>query len=179
MKSLRQTIYAFLSYTLSSSSSALSILHSLIFQLASDHDDLQTVVCQSSRESLKSSIDTAISLLTNLLGYTGPVYIVIDGVDEIDEIERRRLLKQLLHLSEACEGAKILISSRPEADIGEMIKDKATIRVDSRNGGSIQTFVTQRTQEWFRERNFLPEAQAEIQSLLAPLASNSKGALGS
>jgi hypothetical protein len=60
-----------------------------------------------------------------------------------------------------------------------MIKDKATIRVDTRNGGSIQTFVTQRTQEWFQERNFLPEAQAEIQSLLAPLASNSKGTIGS
>jgi hypothetical protein len=170
-----RTIYAFLSYRFRSSSSALSILHSLIFQLASDYDDLEDVLCQSGRENLKSSVDAAANLLRTLLVCAGPTYILIDGVDEIDEIERCRLLRQLLDVSKACQAVKILVSSRIEADIADFLKDQVSIRVDSRNGGSIQTFVNQRTEEWFSKCNFLPEAQAEIQGLLAPLASNAKG----
>jgi hypothetical protein len=52
-----------------------------------------------------------------------------------------------------------------------------SIRVDKRNAGSIQAFVNWHTQKWFLDRAFLPEAQAEIERLLAPLASNSKGML--
>ena len=96
-------------------------------------------------------------------------------MDEIDEVERGRLLKQLLQLCETCEDAKIFISSRAEDDISRLLKDKATIRVDDRNAGSIQRYVTQRIREWFLERMFLPEAQTEIQALLAPLSSKSKG----
>lgn len=148
----------------------------MIFQLPSDDDDLQAVLCQSSRENLKSNLDVAACLLAKLLACAGPVYIIIDGVDEIDEIERGRLMKQLLDLSKSCEDAKILMSSRPEADITRILDEKAaTIRVDHRNAGSIQSFVTQLTQQWFKERGFLPEARAEIEGLLAPLASNSKG----
>ena len=156
----------------------MSIIHSLIFQLTSDDDDLQAVLCQSSRENLKSSIDVAISLLATLIGCAGPVYIIIDGLDEIDEIERGKLMKQLLDLSKNCEDAKILISSRPEADITAIFYDKVmSIRVDKRNAGSIQAFVNWHTQKWFLDRAFLPEAKAEIERLLAPLASNSQGIL--
>ena len=177
-RSFGRTIFAFLSYTLSSSTSALSILHSLIFQLASDDDDLQAVLCQSSRENLKSNINVATNLLTKLLNCAGSVYIVTDGVDEIDEIERGRLIKQLLDLSKNCDYTKILVSSRPEADITAILNGKAiTIRVDNRNAGSIQAFVTRYIHKWFLDRGFLPEAQAEIEGLLAPLASNSKGIL--
>lgn len=116
------------------------------------------------------------SLLTTLIGCAGPVYIVVDGVDEIDDIERGRLLNRLLDLSKDCEETKILISSRPEEDITRILNSRsAIIRVDNRNAGSIQAFVTRRTQEWFLDRDFLPEARAEIEGLLAPLASNAKG----
>ena len=130
---------------------------------------------QSGGEDLKSSADAATNLLKTLLVCAGPTYIVIDGMDEIDETERCRLLKRLLDVSKTCQEVKILISSRGEADIADLLKDQVSIRVDSRNAGSIQTFVNQRTEEWFSKCNFLPEAQAEIQGLLAPLASNAKG----
>ena len=155
--------------------SALSILHSLIFQLASDNEDLQDIICQAGGENLKSSLDAAANLLKTLLIGAGPTYIVIDGLDEIDEIERCRLLKRLLEMPETCHEAKILLSSRAEADIADLLKDQVTIRVDIRNAGSIQTFVNRRIEEWFGKCNFLPEAQGEIQRLLAPLASNAKG----
>lgn len=177
-KSLGRTIFAFLSYTLSSSTSALSITHSLIFQLTSNDDNLQAVLCQLGRENLKSNINAATSFLTTLIDCAGPVYIIIDGLDEIDEIERSKLMRQLLDLSKNCLEIKILVSGRPEADITATLHDKAvTIRVDKRNAGSIQAFVNWHTHKWFLDRAFLPEAQAEIERLLAPLASNSKGIL--
>lgn len=173
-KSRGRVAFAFLSYT--SATSALSILHSLIFQLASNDDDLKTVVCASCREDLKSNLDDAVRLLTSLLSCTGPVYIIVDGVDEIDEVERGRLLNQLLAILKSCEVTKILVSSRIEADLTDILQEAAiTIRVDHRNSGSIQAFVNRITRKWYKEREFLPEAQAEIEGLLAPLASNSKG----
>jgi hypothetical protein len=136
---------------------------------------LQDVLCQSGGENLKSSLDAAASLLKTLLVCAGRTYIVIDGMDEMDELERCRLLKQFLEVSKTCKDVKILLSSRVEADIADLLKDQVSIRVDSRNAGSIQTFVKQRTEKWFTECNFLPEAQAEIQGLLAPLSSKAKG----
>lgn len=177
-KPVGRAIFAFLSHVHSSSTSALSILHSLVFQLASDDDDLQAALCQSSRKNLENSITVAVSLLTTLLNGAGPVYIIIDGVDEIDEVERGRLLRQLLDLSKDCEETKILISCRPEADITTILGSaSASIRVDNRNASSIQAFVNRQSHRWFQARNFLPDDRADIERLLAPVAANAKGIL--
>jgi len=169
-------LFVFLSYNFRDDASALSIIHSLLFQLTSHNEELQTMVCQSARGSLKRSIDAVTGLMSTLLLAAGPTYIIIDGLDEIDLIERSRLLKQLLRLTKDCDRTKLLISSRPEADITDILKEGSkVIRVDNRNAGNIQTFVTQETQRWFQERMFLPAAQAEIECMLAPLSSKSKG----
>lgn len=169
-----RAIFAFLSF--SSSTSALSVLHSLIFQLVSENDDLQATLSQSSRENLRHSIDVAVSLLTTLLNCAGPVYIIIDGVDEVDEIERVRLLRELLGLSKNCQETKILISSRIEADIKKILDSTSTsIRVDYCNAGSIQTFVNSEAERLFEVWNFLPHERADIERLLAPVAANAKG----
>ena len=175
-KATGRAIFAFLSHVHQSSTSALSILHSLVFQLASNDDDLQAALCQSSRENFENSITVAVSLLTMLLNYAGPVYIIIDGLDEIDKIERERLLRQLLDLSKNCEKTKILISCRPEADIAIILDPASTsIRVDNRNASSIQTFVNYQSHRWFQTRNFLPNDRTDIERLLAPVAANAKG----
>ena len=174
-KTIGRTIYAFLSDALRNSTSALSIAHSLIFQLASDFEDLEAVVCQTVREDVKASLDKAFDLLFSLLACAGPVYIIIDGLDEIDEIERNRFMVQLLSLVKKCDTAKILLSSRAEDDLAKSLADVPTIRVDHRNTGSIQAYVSQNAQQWYRERNFSPEAQVEIDSLLTGLVANSKG----
>jgi hypothetical protein len=168
-------MFAFISYNLASSTSALSILHTLIFQLTSYEDDLQEILYESNHKDLKSSMDVAVNILTTLLAYAGPVYVIIDGLDEIGEIDRYRLLTRLITLSANCSNMKALVSSRPEYDIEQLLKEEASVRIDRQNVGSIQAFVTQRTQEWFREREFFPEAQKEIQGLLVSLASASKG----
>ncbi|KAK5235331.1 hypothetical protein LTR47_003516 [Exophiala xenobiotica] len=169
-----KVVYTFLSYKDSSSPSALSIFHSLIFQLTADDEYLQEIVCQSSKEALKSSIDIATELLKTLI-HAAPVYIVIDGLDEIKELDRRQLLKQILELSEACAEVRILISSRNEVDIKQLLKDHTTIRVDLQNAGSIQKYVNQWVQKWFSERKFDSDERVEVEGLLAPLAAHARG----
>ncbi|CZR60110.1 related to NACHT domain protein [Phialocephala subalpina] len=171
-----RTLFVFLSYNFRDSLSALSIIHSLIFQLTSDDDDLKAILCHSTAKELKRDLKRAVELLTTLLITAGSTFIVIDGLDEIDEVERVRLLQHLLELSNTCDEAKILISSRREDDIHAILCDNAVeIRIDNRNAGSIQAFINRRVQAWFLSRDFLPEARTEIKGLLAPLSSKANG----
>lgn len=170
-------IYAFLKYTQSDTTSALSVVLSLTFQLTPNREDLQLVLCQSSRENIKSSLDAATRLLIMLLGCAGPSYIAIDGLDEIEETERRRLAQKLLQVCQECKTVNILISSRDEGDLSSILKGKtAEIQVHHHNTGSIQAYVDHRKEEWFAEREFFADTQSEITNLLTTLGPKAKGA---
>jgi hypothetical protein len=172
-----RTVFAFLSYTAAETTSALSIIHSLIFQLSADDADLQTVICESSRENFESNLDAALGILrTLLLSCIDTVYVVIDGLDEINELQRILLVKHLLEILQGCDEVRICLSSRPEADLKMKLDSKATsIRVDARNAESIQHFVKQWTEDWFERRQIYSQARVDIWRLLAPLAEKSKG----
>lgn len=171
-----RTIFAFLSYKLSNKTSPLSILQSFIFQLTSNDETLQTILCESALEGLKRDISSTVDVLKTLLNYVGKTYIIVDGLDEVNELDRCRVLQELLVISNACEKVRILISSRPEADIKRILQNEAaTIRIDQRNAGSIQVYVNNWMRDWFAERGFLPQTQAEMRGHLAPLASDAKG----
>ncbi|KAE8448036.1 hypothetical protein EG329_009959 [Mollisiaceae sp. DMI_Dod_QoI] len=110
-----RTLFVFLSYQFRGSISALSIMHSLIFQLASDNDDLQAILCRSTAKELKRDLKRAVELLTTLLTVAGTTFIVVDGLDEVDQDERVRFLRNLLKLSNTCEEARILMTETQEA----------------------------------------------------------------
>ncbi|GFF58975.1 hypothetical protein IFM62136_03997 [Aspergillus lentulus] len=170
------TAFAFLSHTFSTSTSALGVLHSLLFQVASQHEDLQDVLCHSTNEQIKSNITVAVDTLKSILDCAGQVFLIVDGLDEIDEVERRVLLKQLLHLSHECHETRIFISSRREEDIAVILEARSeTIRVGGRNEESIQVFVDYQLKQIFQSRRFPPQIQDEIKRSLAPLASKAKG----
>ncbi|EEU34916.1 uncharacterized protein NECHADRAFT_39728 [Fusarium vanettenii 77-13-4] len=172
---LSQTLFAFLTYK-DTSTTALSIFHSLVFQLASDSLALQTKLHQSSHKNLRNSLEEAVDLLQSLIECAGEVYVVIDGIDEVDLAERSRLLKEFLKLGDACKKCRILLSSRSEDDISTALRGKVVdIKVDQRNAGSIQTFVNHQMKAWFDKRGFDPEVRHEIEGWAAPLASNAKG----
>lgn len=175
-RAVGHTAFAFLSHTFSSTTSALTVFHSLIFQLASKNDSFQDVLCQAAREHLKSDMTVAAEILKSLLDCAGPAFLIVDGVDEIGEIERSILLKRLMELSRDCNETRILISSRQEDDISKLLRDNAeSIRVDHRNAGSIQVFVSTCAKEIFQSRDFPPDIQHELGHLLVPLASKAKG----
>ena len=176
---MSSTLFAFLSYKHSSSTSIISILHSLIFQLVTEEKDLQSVLCsifQSNRRDLKSSTRFALETILALLKCIGPIYIIINGLDEIGELERQMILLHLLDVLKDCDKVKLLISSRYEDDIIRVLKDDAqTIRVDHQNAGCIQAYITRRTQKWLSNFNFDEQACLEIYGLLFPLAAKAKG----
>ncbi|KAI0198370.1 hypothetical protein F4808DRAFT_462839 [Astrocystis sublimbata] len=168
-------LFVFASHMHQSSTTARSILQSLTFQLASEYKEAQAVVVESNTRELACSTDYVSELLKTLLAISGPIYIVIDGLDEIEAVERRILLHQLVGLA-SCPGIRILLSSRAEDDIAQILTTKATgIRVDERNSASIQKYVQQRYRDWIDQCDFDQEAQDKIQTLLAPIATRADG----
>ncbi|PYH80228.1 hypothetical protein BO82DRAFT_393179 [Aspergillus uvarum CBS 121591] len=175
-RTVAYTAFAFLSHTYSSSTSALSVLHSLIFQLAGRDEDMQDVLCHSIHDRIRSDITVAVQLLRDLLNCAGSAFLVVDGVDEIEELERGILLKQLLLLSEKCPETRVLISSRREDDIAAILeKMSESIRIDKRNQEGIQAFISQRLRQMFESREFPPDVQTQIRQSMKPLASKANG----
>ncbi|KAK1830451.1 hypothetical protein QBC39DRAFT_354018 [Podospora conica] len=173
-----KTLFIFLTYTLADKTSALSVFHSLIFQLASQDEMRQSVVCNSSLEKLRTSLEVAETLLSNLvLACKEPVYIVVDGLDEISEGQRCLLVKRLMTLLDALEGLRVCLSSRPEADLKRCLANqpKSILRVDAENAEAIQVYVDQWTKNWLRDREADEDFKSEALRLLAPLALKSKG----
>jgi len=148
-----KTAFAFLTYQ-EAKTSALSITHSLIFQLAERDENLMAIICGSMAEDLNNDIIATSKLLSSLIRYVGSVYLVIDGVDEISELERGILVKNLLKLAKVCNQLKIILSSRSEADIMELLNNTSVvIRVHDHNEDSIKDYIHERSQHMFDSRN--------------------------
>jgi hypothetical protein len=176
-------LFAFISYKHKESLSAIALLHSLIVQLVLDDRDLQMILCksfQSNKANLKGSPKYSREILSKLLRCAGFTFIIIDGLDETEESERRVILSELLEVLKDCSEVKLCFSSRAEHDISKTLKAAAeVIRVDSNNAGCIQAYVTNRIQNWFSEQADLdPNARLEIESLLAPLSAKANGEWG-
>lgn len=60
-----------------------------------------------------------------------PLFIVIDGLDECDRASRKTLLGLLKTVSQKTPRLKILLSSRPEKEILDQLKDASTIDLGS------------------------------------------------
>ncbi|KAH0562187.1 hypothetical protein GP486_003121, partial [Trichoglossum hirsutum] len=147
--------------------------------LVSEDRDLQIILCdafQLNRRNLKSSTKFAQEILSKVLRCAGPTYIIVDGLDEITELGRGETLRALLDILGHCKETRVLISSRLEDDIARILKDEAQpIRVDHKNAGCLQAYITSRAQQWLRNSCFDAQACSEVNALLAPLAAKAKG----
>ena len=135
------TAFVFLDHdhNISSHTSALTVAHSFIFQLAIQNDNLQDIVRQSAGSQLKNTLNVAVNILKDVLYCAGRVFLIIDGMDEIDEIERSRFLGSLLELSRDCHETRILVSSRQDVVISRLLQGSAmSIHVNQRETGSVQ-----------------------------------------
>lgn len=179
-KAQHRTLFAFATHPNSSSTSALSILQSLLFQAAEDEKDFQTLIVESQERELRGNTGHIVGLLKKFLVASGFTYIIIDGLDEMEECERQILLCRLKELSQECKDMRLLISSRPEDDISKRLQAEATmIRVDERNSGSIQIYVDRRCQDWMYSRSFDPVTKRELLQFISPLSAKAKGKLHS
>ncbi|KAI0541608.1 hypothetical protein GGR58DRAFT_497799 [Xylaria digitata] len=155
-----------------STTTARSILQSILFQLVSKSTDAQVILAESKAQDIVGSTKDVSELLKTLLTSSRPTYIVIDGLDEIEAVERRILLQQLVDLA-SCLTIRILLSSRPEDDIANILTTKATgIRVDKRNSDSIRAYIEQRLRMFLYARIVLDNAEqfTSIQEIERELA---------
>lgn len=151
-------------------------MHSLIFQLADSDDERVEVVCESMGEELKSNLTVARNLLESLIVHAGSVCIVIDGIDEISKSERGRMVAALLGLVRSCDGLRVILSSRPEADLMRALDDcTVSMQVHDHNRKNIEVYVEESTQKMFDDRRILKRDQNEIRHLLAPVARRAQG----
>ncbi|KAI0535309.1 hypothetical protein GGR58DRAFT_529608 [Xylaria digitata] len=170
-----KTAFAFLTYQ-ETKTSALSTIHSLIFQLAGSDEELMAIVCEAICDPPRRNLTMASDLLASLIHRVGPVYLVLDGGDEISETERGRLVTVLLRLAEESEKLRIIFSARPEADLIRLLDNIAVvINVHEQNEGNIKIYIDQRMQDIFHIRRVFPAVQTEIARLLEPLVSRAKG----
>jgi len=148
----------------------------MVFQLASHSAVLQEFVCQESKIAFQSSLRAATDLLVSLIKSMGLVHVVIDGLDEMDEAERRRLLLELMTVTESCVEMRLLVASRSAHDLEPCLKPVSTaIQVDLCNTSGIQTYVRSRRAEWAQIRGFSQPEKTELARLVDPIAEKSKG----
>lgn len=176
VKLCHNCLYIFASYEQGNKTTAKSILQSLIFQAAHTNEMLQTLLVDMDERELTKGMKATVVLLKRIVQSFGPFYIVIDGLDEVDESERSMVLELLLDVSQSCKDVRLLISARPEYDIESKLKKPAKeILVHHRNSGSIQLYVNQRTPEILATFSADKAAKAEIESLLIHLTPTAKG----
>ncbi|KAF5667794.1 NACHT domain-containing protein [Fusarium heterosporum] len=169
------TVFAFLSHE-QKNISVNSVINSFVFQLARNSPALQDMVRQISRDTLEHNLAAAVDLFIKLIEGNGHVLIIIDGLDEIGEIERVSLLRQMIKVTDDCNGARLLISSRLEDNIKAILEKRSkAICVDTHNANSIHVYTKRRCQDWLRDRSFNRQDSDEITALIGGVAQKAEG----
>ncbi|KAI1379439.1 hypothetical protein F4677DRAFT_332829 [Hypoxylon crocopeplum] len=140
----QRVLFAFLSHDNQPAGDTVKVFHSFLFQALEDDTTLRPLlhdVSQANYRKLKSDSDSVLDLLCSILRSIGPSFIILDGLDELDEVSWQHLLSGVLKINENCPETKLLISSREERGISLRLGSKASLRVDHRNLEDIKSFV--------------------------------------
>ncbi|KAJ2890888.1 hypothetical protein MKZ38_001226 [Zalerion maritima] len=117
---------------------AIYIFSSLILSLLEQLPGLKRTFFEWYKQAVTSGIEPATNMkkLEEFLQGTletldRPLFIIIDGLDECDRASRNTLLKSLKILSQNSPRLKILLSSRPQEEILEQLKEIPKIELGS------------------------------------------------
>jgi len=128
----------------------LSILRSFIRQLSttfvqegSIQKDLKEFCIQCRFNASQPTMANCKDLLLKLLGVYPQTTLILDALDECEKDKRVDLIKVFQYLLEhASRPVKIFISSRPDGDIKEVLKDKLNLYIqETDNSYDISKFV--------------------------------------
>ena len=158
----------------------LTTLHSLLFQLIINNKALRPVLLdayENNYRKLTSSSGFVEDLLENILKESPTTYFVVDGVDEVAEMERVLLLKSLMNLQKF-QNLKLLISSRAEYDITLYLGSQCgRLQVHESNSQDIAHYVDHRTNSWLSGLDIDLELASELRRLTKKIGPNSEGEL--
>ena len=158
-----QILYAFPSDEDTSGNTKAAIIRSLLYQLCRANPSLITAVnkehdARYSRSLLSITCD---NLLEEFICGSEPVYIILDGLDECKEVERKQLLRTILHLWKTCSNLHVLIASRKEVDIRQALETGCeTLLLEEKNRTDIKRFVTSEINSLWRKINHIAEPTA-------------------
>ena len=157
----------------------VSVIHSLIFQLLYQHQHLKPALIkayESDYTELLSYHEYNKQLLTDLLQCIEAPYIVIDGLDAIAEKEREFILRRLLQISNQCPELKVLISSRDEKDISALLNLKAlSLPIRQKNAEDIQKYFDYRVKEWLDSLKLEDNDYFDLERLVQSIPSKAEG----
>lgn len=177
-----QVLFAFLTFDDKEEEHAVKVLQSLMFQMTNRNPHMWPILHERylmDAGKLKSNSQYLEELFTELLKDAGQTFIIIDGVDEVNQIDRAFLLKSLMRAKQSCKNVKLLISSRLETDIARDLEKRAvSIRVDHRNAEDIETYVDLEVDEWLPRLvgyGASESTSSQIKTVLAGLKEKAKG----
>ena len=175
----RTVLFAFLSFQHQETTTVVSVIHSLIFQLLYKHRHLRPALIKAYENDyteLQSYVEYNQQLLTDLLQCIEAPYIVIDGLDEIAEKERQFLLKRLLQVSNQCLELKVLISSREDKDISTALHLKAlSLPIRQNNAEDIKTYFDFRVKAWLDSLDIEDDTYSYLEDLVQIIPSKAEG----
>ena len=104
------------------------------------------------RQKFTGDIEYVKGLFCGVVKDSGPLYIIIDGLDEIEEHHRQLLLKTLLEVVDICGDIKFQLSSRKEHDILRILGTKViSLMLNENNLADIENYVETQGKEWCEE----------------------------
>ncbi|VDC02881.1 unnamed protein product [Peniophora sp. CBMAI 1063] len=143
---------------------------SLVFQLATCSEACQNYL-RRQQTSTAPTYDELLVMLSNLVKLAGHVYIVIDALDECPEQERDRGSARFLqHLCELDSGEKdfrLLVTSRPEADIWVLLSSVTHILSLSDSGQhqkDVSAYIASQLDR--NEYRWSPDVKAKVHEVL-------------
>ena len=161
-------LYAFPTYDDTGGNTEATIIRSLVYQLCRANQSLIPAVNKEydDRHSRSLLLNTWGKLLETFICGSEPVYLLLDGLDECDEIEREQLLRTILGLWQNCSNLHVLVASRKDVDIRRALETKCEMLiVEERNRADIDRFVIGGINDLWRNlknrRIIEPTAQAE------------------
>ena len=146
-------LYSFPTYEVTSGNTKEDIIRSLLYQLCRANQSLIPAVNKEydARQSRSLLLNTWDKLLETFICGSEPVYIILDGLDECEEVERKQLLRTILSLWNNCSNLHILVASRKEVDIRRELETNCeTLIVEDKNRSDIQRFVTSEINDLLR-----------------------------
>ena len=174
-------LYAFPTYDDTDGNTQMAIIRSLLYQLCRANQSLIPAVNKEhdARHSRSLLLNTWDKLLETFICGSEPVYIVLDGLDECDEIERKQLMRTILGLWQNCSNLHVLVASRKEVDIRRAFETNCeTLNVEEKNRSDIKRFVTREINDlWVKIRHIAEPAAGGFFKIVAQnIVNQSEGA---
>lgn len=173
-------VFAFLDYHFRESVSTLQLLHSFIWQMTLDDEKLQAPLISAHKQEyrrLNSDLGFVKDLFGLFLDSVPIMFIVIDGLDEIPQVERGQILRILLEILQMRTNVRVLISSRPEDDILNIVsKEAQTLRVHDCNHLDVKAYVRSRAASLVSDASIAESGLApEISNLMEKIGAKAEG----